>query len=72
MSEPDDTPSLGEQMNSALYLDPGFKLEHDSMVDAVRKEQDATVERAQAAVDERRATAAAEAADIAELSSEQP
>jgi hypothetical protein len=72
MSEPDDTPSLGERMNSALYLDPGFTLERDSMVDAVRKEQDATVERAQAAVDERRATAAAEAADIAELSSEQP
>jgi hypothetical protein len=59
MSErPDDAPTLGEQMNRDLFLDPGFTADKGPLVDALRKEQDETVERAQAAVDDRRAEAA--------------
>ena len=52
---PDDAPTLGEQMNRDLFLDPGFTEDRRPLVDALRKEQDETVKRAQAAVDERRA-----------------
>jgi hypothetical protein len=71
----DDAPTLGEQMNHDLYLDPGFTAEHTSLVDAVRADQDETVVRAQAAVDQRRADAAeaaAESADSGEESTDQP
>jgi hypothetical protein len=61
----DDAPTIGEKMNRDLYLDPGFTAEHTSLVDAVRADQDETVERAQAAVDERRAAAVAAAAAAA-------
>jgi uncharacterized protein YbaA (DUF1428 family) len=75
----DDAPTLGEQMNHDLYLDPGFTAEHTSLVDAVRADQDETVVRAQAAVDQRRADAAEgaaqsadPAADSGEESTDQP
>jgi hypothetical protein len=63
---PDDSPTIGETMNRALYLDPGFTVEHPSLVDALREDQDETVVRAQEAVDRRRAEAAADSADSAE------
>ena len=46
---PDDrrNPSLGEQMNSYLYLDPGFAPDREGgLVGALRDEIDDTVERA--------------------------
>ncbi len=66
-----DTPNIGERMNRELYLDPGFTQDRPVLVDAIRAEQDETVERAQAAVDERRAAAAADAADAADPSTDQ-
>jgi hypothetical protein len=56
--KPDDTPTIGERMNRALGLDPGFTLDHPNLVDAVREETDATVKRAQANVDQQRQNAA--------------
>jgi hypothetical protein len=53
----DDSPTLGEQMNSALYLDPGFSEDKPKLVDAVRKEIDDTVGRAQANLDQQRRNA---------------
>lgn len=70
MSErPDDTPTLGEQMNNALYLDPGFTEDRPSLVNALREDQDETVKRAQDALDDRRAD---EAAASVEPSTDQP
>jgi hypothetical protein len=56
--KPDNTPTLGEKMNRALGLDPGFTLDHPNLVDAVREETDATVKRAQANVNQQRQNAA--------------
>jgi hypothetical protein len=62
--QPDeDSPTIGERMNRALYLDPGFTVEHPSLIDALHEDQDETVVRAQAALDERRAREAADAAE---------
>jgi hypothetical protein len=54
---PDDTPTLGEQMNRGMGLDPGFTLERPNLVDAIRDETDSTVRRAQANVDQQRQNA---------------
>ena len=54
----DDEPTLGEQMNRDMYLDPGFKEDHPGLIDVLRDEIDETVERAQAALDKRRAAEA--------------
>ena len=60
---PDDSPTLGEQMNRGLYLDPGFTADKPDLVGALRDEIDETVERAQAALDARRAAEAAAKAE---------
>lgn len=56
--KPDDTPTIGEKMNRVLGLDPGFTLDHASLVDAVREDTDSTVKRAQQNVDQQRQNAA--------------
>ena len=56
--EPDDSPTLGEQMNSALYLDPGFTADKPRLVEALRRDIDETAKRAQANLDQQRANAA--------------
>jgi hypothetical protein len=53
----DDSPTLGEQMNSALYLDPGFTEDKPTLVDALRDEIDDTAKRAQANLDQQRRNA---------------
>jgi hypothetical protein len=64
--------TLGETMNRELYLDPGFKEDHPGLVDALEDEIDETVERAQAALDKRRADEAdATVADVPD-SADQP
>jgi hypothetical protein len=55
---PDDSPTLGEQMNRALYLDPGFNQDKPGLVGALRDDIDATTKRAQANVDQQRQNAA--------------
>ena len=60
----DDSPTLGEQMNNDLYLDPGFSEDKPGLVDALRDEIDETAERAQAKLDaERRQAEESELAD---------
>jgi hypothetical protein len=56
---PDDSPTLGEEMNRELYLDPGFTEDKPGLVEGLRAEIDETVVRAQAALDARRAAEAA-------------
>lgn len=53
----DDSPTLGEKMNNALYLDPGFVEDKPSLVGALRDEIDDTTKRAQANLDQQRANA---------------
>jgi hypothetical protein len=55
---PDDSPTLGEQMNRGMGLDPGFSLDKPSVVNHLREETDSTVRRAQANLDQQRANAA--------------
>jgi hypothetical protein len=55
--KPDDTPTLGEQMNRGMYLDPGFTPDKPKLVDAIRDDIDATAKRAQANLDQTRANA---------------
>jgi hypothetical protein len=50
----DDEPTLGEQMNRGLGLDPGFTAEHTGLAGALSDDIDDTTVRAQAAVDKRR------------------
>jgi hypothetical protein len=50
----DDSPTLGEQMNRGMGLDPGFSLDRPSVVNHLREETDSTVRRAQANVDQQR------------------
>ena len=64
--EPEDSPTLGEQMNRALYLDPGFNPDKPTLVNAIRREIDETTKRAQANVDQQRQNAA----DVEEIASE--
>jgi hypothetical protein len=63
---PEDSPTLGEQMNRALYLDPGFTQDKPSLVSAIRDDIDATTKRAQANLDQTRANEK----DIAEIAAE--
>lgn len=67
---PEDAPTLGEQMNSALYLDPGFTADKPSLVKAIREDIDETTKRAQANLDQQRANAA-DVEDIAKEISEE-
>jgi hypothetical protein len=53
----DDSKTLGEQMNSGLYLDPGFKEDKPGLVDALRDDIDDTTKRAQANLDQQRKNA---------------
>jgi hypothetical protein len=53
----DDTPTLGEQMNRGLYLDPGFTEDQPGLVDALREDIEDTAKRAQANLDQQRAKA---------------
>jgi hypothetical protein len=55
---PEDSPTLGEQMNRGMYLDPGFTVDKPSLVDALRDDIDDTTKRAQANLDQQRANAA--------------
>jgi hypothetical protein len=50
----DDSPTLGEQMNRGMGLDPGFSLDRPSVISHLREETDATVRRAQANVEQQR------------------
>jgi hypothetical protein len=54
---PDDSPTLGEQMNRALYLDPGFTADKPGLVGALRDDIDETTQRAQANLDQQRQNA---------------
>jgi hypothetical protein len=54
----DDSPTLAEQMNRGLYLDPGFKQDKPNLAGALRDDIDATTKRAQANVDQQRQNAA--------------
>ena len=56
--DPEDSPTLGEQMNRAMYLDPGFTPDKPGLVKAIREDIDETTERAQANVDQQRANEA--------------
>jgi hypothetical protein len=55
--EPEDSPTLGEQMNRALYLDPGFTPDKPSLVKALRSDIEDTTKRAQANLDQQRQNA---------------
>jgi hypothetical protein len=66
----DDRPTLGEQMNNALYLDPGFQEDRPSLVDALHDDIDDTVKRAQANLDQQRQNAADVEQIAAELAEE--
>ena len=55
---PEDSPTLGEQMNRGMYLDPGFKQDKPNLVGALRDDIDATTKRAQANLDQQRQNAA--------------
>ena len=52
--KPDDSPTLAEQMNRGMYLDPGFRQDKPNLVGALRDEIDSTTKRAQANVDQQR------------------
>jgi hypothetical protein len=54
---PDDSPTLGEQMNRSLYLDPGFTADKPGLVGALRDDIDETAQRAQANLDQQRRNA---------------
>jgi hypothetical protein len=54
----DDSPTLAEQMNRGLYLDPGFTQDKPNLVGALRDDIDDTTRRAQANVDQQRQNAA--------------
>jgi hypothetical protein len=53
-----DDSTLGEKMNRAMYLDPGFSQDKPGLLDALRDDIDATTKRAQANVDQQRRNAA--------------
>jgi hypothetical protein len=56
-NKPEDSPTLGEQMNRGMYLDPGFTQDKPNLVGALRDEIDDTTKRAQANVDQQRQNA---------------
>jgi hypothetical protein len=71
MSTPDSgDETLGEKMNRQLYLDPGFTLDRPRLIDALEDEIDETVERAQAALDQRRADETAPIAGVPDSADE--
>ena len=70
--KPEDTPTLGEKMNRALYLDPGFTQDKPSLVGALRDEIDDTTKRAQANVDQQRANEADIERLVREMAREKP
>jgi hypothetical protein len=45
----DDEPTLAEQMNRGMYLDPAFTLDKPGLIDALEDEIDDTAARAKAA-----------------------
>ena len=53
-NKPEDSPTLGEQMNRGMYLDPGFTQDKPNLVGALRDDIEDTTERAQANVDQQR------------------
>ena len=53
-NDSEDSPTLGEAMNRAMYLDPGFTADKPTLVKALRSEIDDTTKRAQANVDQQR------------------
>jgi hypothetical protein len=53
-----DDSTLGEKMNRAMYLDPGFSQDKPGLLDALREDIDDTTKRAQANVDQKRKNAA--------------
>jgi hypothetical protein len=53
-----DDSTLGEKMNRAMYLDPGFSQDKPGLLDALREDIDDTTKRAQANVDQKRQNAA--------------
>ncbi len=57
-NKPEDSPTLGEKMNRAMFLDPGFTQDKPNLVGAIRDDIDATTKRAQANVDQQRQNAA--------------
>jgi hypothetical protein len=64
--EPEDSPTLGEQLNRGLYLDPGFTQDKPNLIGAIRDDIDATAKRAQANLDQQRRNAA----DIEEIAAD--
>jgi hypothetical protein len=57
-NKPEDSPTLGEQMNRGMYLDPGFTQDKPNLVGALRDDIDDTTKRAQANLDQQRQNAA--------------
>jgi hypothetical protein len=57
-NKPEDSPTLGEQMNRGMYLDPGFTKDRPNLVGALRDDIEDTTKRAQANVDQQRQNAA--------------
>jgi hypothetical protein len=64
--KPDEEPTLAEQMNRGLYLDPGFTADKPKLVDALRDEISDTTKRAQANLDQQRRNAS----DIDEIAAD--
>jgi len=56
--KPEDSPTLGEQMNRGMYLAPAFTQDKPSLVSAIRSDTDDTAKRAQANLDQQRSNAA--------------
>jgi hypothetical protein len=57
-NKPEDSPTLGEQMNRGMYLDPGFTQDKPNLLGALRDDIDDTTKRAQANLDQQRQNAA--------------
>ena len=70
MPDNDDSPTLGEKMNRALYLDPGFTQDKPNLVHAIRDDIEETTKRAQANLDQQRQNAADVEQIAAELAEE--
>ncbi len=66
----DDTPTLGEQMNRGMGLNPGFTPDKPGLAKAIKDDIDDTTKRAQANLDQQRANAEAVAEIAAEIEAE--
>jgi len=51
--ESDDGPTIGEEMNRELGLDPGFALDRPDLAEEAREEQDDTIEESEASEPDR-------------------